>query len=58
MDSKYVAITKIINKIMSDLLYPNHFTNKFFTWIKNTSKQTNKKKTSSGDYQVNGANML
>lgn len=38
MDSKHAAITKMIHKIMSDLLYPNHFANYFFTWIKNTNK--------------------
>lgn len=55
MDSKHAAVTKMIHKIVSDLLYPNHFANYFFTWIKNTNKI---KKMSSGDYQVNGANML
>lgn len=38
MDSKHAAITKMIHKIMSDLLYPNHFASHFFTWIKNTNK--------------------
>lgn len=36
MDSKHAAITKMIHKIMSDLLYPNHFAKHFFTWIKTT----------------------
>lgn len=38
MDSKHAAVTKMIHKIVSDLLYPNHFANYFFTWIKNTNK--------------------
>lgn len=56
MDSRHATITKTINNIMPDLFYPNHLANRFFTWIKNTNKQT--KKTFSGDYQVNGVNML